>query len=196
MNLLVARFLYVLVVLLGATATPLQARQSDDIARGQYLVNLLACGRCHTEGLLTGNSATGPFLAGSRVGIAYTAYSEDDTHPGVVFPSNLTPDNDTGLGTWSEKEIIRAMTAGVAKGGHERLTVMPWSNYGALKKADLKAIARFLKSLSPVARAIPDPIPEGAEIDQPYVRFGVYQFYPHGGVDRTALPFPAKPDAD
>lgn len=190
---MLVRNLSLLIILLGALGTlgaPLHAANKDDIARGQYLVNILGCGRCHTEGLLTGNAAAGPFLAGSRVGVAYTAYSEDDTNPGVVFPSNLTPDPETGLGKWSEKEIIRAMTAGVARNGHERLTVMPWPNYGALTKRDVKAIARFLKSLAPIERAIPEPIPEGGEITQPYVRFGLYQFHPHGAVDRKALPLP------
>jgi cytochrome c553 len=187
-KLVLARNLSLLLLLLGPLAAPLYAADKDDLARGEYLVNILACGRCHTEGLLSGREATGPVLAGSRVGVAYTAYSEDDSNPGVVFPSNLTPDEETGLGNWSEEEIIRAMTAGVAKGGHERLTVMPWSNYGALSNRDLKAIARFLKSLSPIERAVPEPIAEGSEITQPYVRFGVYQFHPHGAVDRSALP--------
>lgn len=152
----------------------------DSLARGQYLVDLLGCGRCHTQGYLTGNEATGPYLAGSTLGIAYTAYSEHDDQPGIVFAGNLTSDPETGLGDWSEAEIIRAMTSGIAKGGHERLIVMPWPNYTALTADDLAAIAKFLKALPPVARRIPDPIPEGADIQHPYVRFGVYQFHPHG----------------
>jgi mono/diheme cytochrome c family protein len=177
--------------LLALAAAPnLTASESDTIARGQYLVTLLGCGRCHTEGYLTGDKATGPYLGGSRVGIAYTAYSMDDTHPGVVFAGNLTPDDATGLGTWSEEEIVQAMTVGVAKSGHERLTVMPWTNYGALKEKDVRAIARYLKSLSPVRWPIPEAIPEGDPIDEPYVRFGVYKFYPHGPVEAINLPVP------
>jgi hypothetical protein len=110
----------------------------------------------------------------------------------VVFPSNLTPDDKTGLGTWSEEEIIRAMTTGVAKGGHERLIVMPWANYSVLDNGDLKAIASYLKSLTPIRRAIPEAIPEAGKIDQPYVRFGMYQFYPDGAVERTDLPLPTE----
>jgi cytochrome c553 len=175
-------FLFLLAPLAAVAAEDDRAL-SEQIARGEYMVNLLACGRCHTEGLLTGNQASGPYLAGSRIGVAYTAYSEDDSNPGVVFPGNLTPDEKTGLGTWSEPEIIRAMTAGVVKGGHEHLTVMPWANYGALTDQDLVAVARFLKSLSPVERTIPGAIAEGGEISQPYVRFGVYQFHPHRKMD-------------
>ena len=164
-------------LLLGATA-PTLADESE-LARGQYLVDLLGCGRCHTEGYLVGNEAHGPYLAGSQVGIAYTAYSEDDTNPGIVFPSNLTSDDYTGLGTWSEQEVVMAMTTGIAKGGHERLIVMPWPNYNALTDSDLASVAKFLKALPAVSNPIPAAIPEGGEIDQPYIRFGVYQFYPH-----------------
>ena len=173
-----------------AAAPGVAASDCETVARGQYLVTLLGCGRCHTEGYLTGNQPTGPHLGGSRVGIAYTAYSMDDTRPGVVFAGNLTPDDETGLGSWSEDEIVQAMTVGVAKSGHERLTVMPWTNYEALKKKDVRAIARYLKSLSPVRWPVPEAIPEGEKIDQPYVRFGAYKFYPHGGVETTDLPVP------
>ena len=181
----------VMTALLALAAAPaVPASDSETVAKGQYLVTLLGCGRCHTEGYLTGNQPTGPHLGGSRIGIAYTAYSMDDTQPGVVFAGNLTPDEETGLGSWSEDEIVQAMTVGVAKSGHERLTVMPWTNYEALKKKDVRAIARYLKSLSPVRWPVPEAIPEGEKIDQPYVRFGVYKFYPHGGVETTHLPAP------
>lgn len=168
-------------IVLLALAAP--ANADDSIARGQYLVNLLGCGRCHTEGYLTGNEATGAFLAGSQLGIAYTAYSEDDSNPGIVFPSNLTGDDETGLGTWSEEEVLRAITTGIVKGGHERLIVMPWPNYTALTQTDLTDIARFLKALPAVPNPIPEAIPEGAPITQPYIRFGVYEFHPHKPVD-------------
>lgn len=161
------------------------ARADDpDLARGQYLVNLLGCGRCHTAGYLTGSEATGAFLAGSQLGIAYTAYSEDERNPGIVFPSNLTGDDETGLGKWTEQEVVQAMTRGIVRGpGHERLIVMPWPNYNALTRSDVTAIARFLKALPAVTNSIPEAIPEGAPIDRPYVRFGVYEFHPHRPAD-------------
>lgn len=167
---------------------PSIAYAADAIARGQYLVNLLGCGRCHTEGYLIGDEATGPYLAGSRLGMAYTAYSIDESHPGVVFPSNLTGDPETGLGAWSVDDIILAMTEGVAKSGHERLLIMPWVNYTALSRKDLEAVAIYLKSLGPVARAIPEPVPEGEPSPHPYMRYGAYVFKPHTRLDETAMP--------
>ncbi len=146
---------------------------------GAYLVNLLGCGRCHTEGYLTGERATGPHLAGSTIGIAYTAYRIDEEYPGVVFPSNLTGDEQTGLGAWSKEDIVRAMSRGIARSGHERLTVMPWGNYNALTAADLDAIATYLKTLPAVSREIPRHVPEGEPTEATYIRFGVYRFTPH-----------------
>jgi hypothetical protein len=167
-------------LLMSASATAASKKKiNEEISRGQYLVNLLGCGRCHTEGYLTGNEAKGPYLAGSRIGMAYSAYGIEESYPGVVFPSNLTGDPETGLGNWSMEEIITAMSQGIAKSGHERLLIMPWVNYNAITPSDLQAIARYLKSLGPVSRAIPDPIMQGEPSPYPYIRYGIYEFTPH-----------------
>lgn len=175
-----------LLIQAGCAASEPAAETGTDVARGQYLVNLLGCGRCHTEGYLTGNQARGPYLAGSRIGMAYTAYSMDETNPGVVFPSNLTGDPETGLGSWSIEDITTAMTQGITRDGHERLMIMPWVNYNAITRADLLAIAGYLKSLGPVKRAIPEPVPEGEPSHYPYVRYGVYEFSPHQGAEKPS----------
>ena len=157
-------------------AAPADARK-DEVLRGEYLVNLLGCGRCHTEGYLLGTSPTGPHLAGSKVGIAYTD-GDEDSPPGLVFAPNLTPDDDTGLGTWSRRDIIRALITGVGTDGHQRLPVMPWPNYAALDDPDLGAIAAYLKSLPAVTRRIPDTTRAGDPVKHPYVRFGIFVFTP------------------
>ncbi len=164
-------------VVAGPASAADERRAESPEARGAYLVNLLGCGRCHTEGYLLGNEAAAPDLAGSRVGIAYTD-AEEDGHPGLVFAPNLTPDDATGLGTWSERDIIRAMTTGVGTDGHQRLPVMPWPNYHALSTADLTAIARYLKSLPPVRREIPSATVPAPTVEFPYVRFGFFVFTP------------------
>ena len=169
-------------------AAPAQAADTEAITRGSYLVNLLGCARCHTEGYLTGDKPAGPYLAGSRVGMAYTAYSMDESKPGVVFPSNLTGDDRTGLGKWSVDDIVAAMTEGLARSGHERLLIMPWVNYNALTREDLKAIAVYLKSLGAVEREIPEPVPEGEPSSHPYIRYGTYEFIPHTRLDDSVAP--------
>lgn len=174
--------LWLVVPVVGQAADPA-------VARGEYLVNLLGCGRCHTEGYLAGNEPTGPHLAGSRVGIAYTD-ARGDQHPGLVFAPNLTPDDATGLGTWSARDITRALITGVGTDGHQRLPVMPWPNYGALNGDDLEAVARYLKSLPPVHRQIPGITAPGAAPNHPYVRFGIYVFAPFEVDAEEAAPAP------
>lgn len=159
------------------TATPSDADAQQRVEHGEYLVNLLGCGRCHTEGYLLGHQPTAPHLAGSSVGIAYSGGS-DEPNPGLVFAPNLTPDDDTGIGRWSRRDIIRALATGVGTDGHQRLPVMPWPSYGALKNDDLEAVAAYLESLPPVRREIPDTTMTGDPIRHPYVRFGIYVFTP------------------
>lgn len=172
-----ARLAWLCVPVLTLLSSGILAERSAE--RGAYMVELLGCARCHTEGLLTGDAAEGPHLAGSRIGIAYTAYNEQQDLPGVVFPSNLTSDPETGLGSWSRAEIIAALARGISKGGHERLTVMPWINYGAVKPRDLEAMADYLMTLPPVKRAVPESVPPGVPSREEYVRFGTYRFTPH-----------------
>lgn len=163
--------------LCGALAPAGSAVGADAVARGEYLVSLLGCGRCHTEGYLLGGQATGPHLAGSQVGIAYTD-EEPGSTPGLAFAPNLTADEATGLGSWSRRDIVRALTTGVGTDGHRRLPVMPWANYSVLNDADVQAIAAYLKSLPPVRREIPRSTAAGEPVEYPYVRFGIYVFMP------------------
>jgi hypothetical protein len=176
----------ILSLLLALLAAPAGAApRESSVQRGEYLVNLLGCGRCHTEGYLLGNAAGGPPLAGSRVGIAY-ADSDDEMRPGLVFASNLTPDRDTGLGTWTRRDIVRALTTGVGTDGHQRLPVMPWPNYGALADRDLTAIADYLLSLPAVRNPIPARTLPGDPVRNAYVRFGIFVFTPEDETDEDA----------
>lgn len=160
----------------------------SEIERGEYLVNLLACGRCHTEGYLTGQQATGPYLAGSTIGIAYSGYEGENERPGLVFARNLTPDPQTGIGSWSRDDLVRALRSGISKDGHQNLPVMPSANYATLEERDLYAIAAYLKSIPPVERRIPERTVAGTPPQQPYVRFGIYLFEPSGAVREQSAP--------
>jgi len=142
--------------------------------RGQYLVELLGCGSCHTDGALIGEPVTERALAGSRIGIAWTNPMEFD-NPGVVFAPNLTPDVETGLGRWSEAQIIEAIRAGAGRHGSQRILVMPWQGYARLRYDDAFAIARYLKNLEPVAHQVPAAVPAGRRSNERFVHFGVYR---------------------
>ena len=147
------------------------------VARGQYLVELLGCGSCHTDGALIGEPRLDRRLAGSEVGIAYSN-PLTKAHPGVVYPKNLTPDLKTGIGAWSEEDIVRVIRSGVDPGGRQHLSVMPWPAYGKLTDDDAFAIAAYLRALEPVEHAVPANVRPGQPAKSPFVHFGVYRARP------------------
>ena len=165
------------------TASP--AIGDDAVQRGEYLVNLLSCAACHTEGMITGNPNAELYLAGSSVGIGYS----NDEFPGVVFPPNITPDPATGIGGWSREDLVRNIQYGVDRHGRQQLPIMPWPGYAHMTEADASAIADYLLSLPPVKHQVPDSVPAGTATDLPYVRFGVY-LQSGAGADRVS-PLPA-----
>lgn len=120
---------------------------SADATRGQYLVSIMDCAGCHTPGALQGQPDPDRRLAGSGVGFA--------TPAGIVYPPNLTPDPETGLGRWSEAEIVRAFRHGQGRDGRPLIPVMPWPSYSVLTEADARAIVAHLRSLPPVRFSVP-----------------------------------------
>ena len=144
------------------------------VDQGAYLVELLGCGACHTDGALVGTPDYDKALAGSSVGIAFSNPLKD-AYPAIVFAANLTPDPETGIGNWTEAQIKRAIQHGVGADGSQQLPVMPWAAYRKLKPSDVTAIARYLMSLEPVKHRVPDNVARGQKTpDVKYVHFGVY----------------------
>lgn len=144
------------------------------VAHGKYLVTLLRCGACHTDGALTGAPNPDRLLAGSSVGIAYTSPLKNN-RPGVVYPSNLTPDPATGLGNWTEQQIVDLVRTGANRHGGRALSVMPYPAYADISDADARAIAAYLRSLPPVRHEVPYNVGEGQRAPAPFVHFGVYR---------------------
>jgi mono/diheme cytochrome c family protein len=107
--------------------------------RGEYIVRSVAvCGGCHGADEKNPDSA----LSGGK------AFS--NWRIGTVRASNLTPDNETGLGTWSEAEIVRALRNGERKDGRLLAPVMPYEWFHEMSDDDAFSVARYLKSLPPV----------------------------------------------
>jgi mono/diheme cytochrome c family protein len=154
-----------------ATLAP---RDNDSIERGKYLVDLLGCAGCHTDGQLFNRPRQNRYLAGSTTGIGYT----NDSNPGVVFPANLTPDRKTGIGRWTLEDIKRAIRFGMDKHGRQQLPIMPWPRYQQMSDEDAGAIASYLLSLPPTENKVPEEVTPNALSTAPYVRFGVYLFVP------------------
>jgi mono/diheme cytochrome c family protein len=159
-----------------AVAAPAPARDADDpvVLRGRYLVNLLGCASCHTDGALIGAPEPARALAGSGVGIAISDPMREP-YPAVIYPPNITPDPATGIGDWSAEDIATLLRQGMARHGRRALPVMPWQSYAQLTGEDALAIARYLQSLAPVEHRVPAPVADGVPARAPYVHVGLYQ---------------------
>ena len=123
------------------------------VERGHYLARIMDCTGCHTPGALVGRPDTERYLAGADVGFG--------TPAGIVYPPNLTPDPETGLGRWSDAEIARAIRQGVRPDGRALVPVMPWVSYSALTEADVAALVAYLRTLRPVRHRPPANTPAG-----------------------------------
>jgi mono/diheme cytochrome c family protein len=155
-------------------AAPAVASDDPAVARGRYLVGLLGCASCHTDGALVGQPDPARALAGSSIGIAYTNPMQQ-RHPGVVYPGNLTPDGQTGLGDWSEDDIVAMLRGGMGRHGRQRGRIMPWVSYAQLADDDALAIARYLKALPPVSHRVPYAVEPGTPAQTPIVHVGLYR---------------------
>lgn len=144
------------------------------VARGQNLARLLACGTCHTDGALVGRPDENRIYAGSNIGIAYSNPFVIK-QPAIVYPPNITPDPGTGIGSWTDDEIIRVIRTGIDNHGRGKIPIMPWPGYAEMTDADARAIVAFLRSLKPVRHQQPANVRAGQKASAPYVHFGVYQ---------------------
>lgn len=149
------RTVAVLLVAAAALALASDALAQTPLERGRYLVeSILGCGNCHTPKSATGEPIMERNLAG---GLSFTIPPFSGT------ASNITPDRETGIGSWSDAEIRRALIEGV-RPGHGRLpntplaTVMTAAFFKALLPRDLDAIVAYLRSVKPVRSETPTPV--------------------------------------
>jgi len=126
-------------------------QQSDKINYGKYMITAAGCIDCHTK------SDKGEF-----VGELYAGGFEFKLQDGsIVRSANLTPDKTTGLGNWTSEQFINRfkmyvdssyVNQKVTPGRFQ--TVMPWTMFSGMNKADLEAIFAYLQSLSPVKNQV------------------------------------------
>lgn len=170
----------------GATA-PAAASAESQVERGRMLVIGGACHDCHTPKKLGPNGPEADMslaLSGhpESAGVPQPAKNEGPwtTHVndhltawsgawGVSFAANLTPDQNTGIGIWTEDMFLNAMKQGKHMGtARPILPPMPWMYYGQLPDEDLKAMFAYLKSLPPISNRVPVPLdPSGKPIEEP-----------------------------
>lgn len=154
--------------------------QAEKVARGEFLVTFGGCGDCHTPKIFTPNGPvpdTSKILSGCPSNTAITNVEPELVKPGnwvlftqditaavgpwgASFASNLTPDNETGIGNWNEQMFINALRTGKHLGaGRPIMPPMPWELVGKHSDEDLKAMFAYLKSLKPINNKVPDYLP-------------------------------------
>ena len=104
------------------------------ITRGQYLTAAGDCYACHTV----------------RGGEPYAGGLEMATPFGSLYTSNITPDRETGIGSWTADDFWRAMHEGKSKDGSFLYPAMPYTNYTKVTREDSDAIYAYIMSLKPV----------------------------------------------
>ncbi len=101
------------------------------IARGEYLVKAADCAACHNE------PGGKPFAGGRAFKLPV----------GTIYSTNITADRETGIGTWSDDDFVRALHQGVAKDGSHLYPAFPYSSYTGLSRDDAVAMKAYLFSL-------------------------------------------------
>jgi mono/diheme cytochrome c family protein len=128
--------------------TPTDERTlEDEVVKGKYLLTVAGCTDCHTP-QEKGAPIEGKHLAGG--------FEFRFPNGAIVRSTNITPDKQTGIGSWTEDAFVQrfknydATEAKAAKLGPDDFnTLMPWSMYAGMKEEDLRAIYKYLMSLEP-----------------------------------------------
>jgi mono/diheme cytochrome c family protein len=112
------------------------APSAAEVARGKYMFGATGGCGCHTvpkgQPNAGGRKYEGPF--------------------GTVYSSNITPDKQTGIGTWTDEQIITAIRLGRRPNGERLLPVHPFPVFNGMAEEDLRAIVAFLRTTKPVSQ--------------------------------------------
>jgi mono/diheme cytochrome c family protein len=128
----------VLLLMLAASDAAAQTTR-EQIARGKYVFGAAAGCGCHTV-------AKQPLNAGGR---------KYDGPFGTVYSSNITPDPTTGIGKWTDEQIITATRSGRRPNGERLIPVHPYTVFNGMAEQDLKDVVAYLRSVPPINRATP-----------------------------------------
>ncbi len=110
------------------------AQSSDVVGRGEYLVRAGECFSCHT---VPGST---PFAGGRALATPF----------GTFYSPNITPDRETGIGNWTDRDFVRALRKGVRPDGAHYFPVFPYPSFTGISNEDALAIKAYLFSLAPV----------------------------------------------
>ncbi|HYS66120.1 MAG TPA: molybdopterin cofactor-binding domain-containing protein [Paraburkholderia sp.] len=110
------------------------------VARGKLLASLGNCAVCHT----------------ARNGVPNAGGKPLDTPFGTVYSTNITPDAQTGIGTWPLDAFMRAMRQGISRDGHHLYPAFPYTSFRNTSDDDLKALYAYLMAQTPVRSRPPE----------------------------------------
>ena len=141
-------------VVLGPKARPVSDARFEvteaRLARGKYLVEgPLHCFHCHSDHDLT--TPEYPIIASTK-GAGWRMPIPELNY---IWARNITPDPETGIGTWSDDEIARAIREGVRKDGTALFPLMPYPAFATLDDEDVKAVVVYLRTIPAVKQAVP-----------------------------------------
>jgi mono/diheme cytochrome c family protein len=163
------------------SSTDAAAATSRAVERGRYLTTILACGDCHTPWkmgphgpepdptrMLSGHPESEKAVMPSRLPDAPWAWVGSASNTafagpwGISYTANLTPDEDTGIGSWTEEIFVKALRTGKHWGqSRPILPPMPWLAYSRMTDDDLAAIFAYLRAIPAVKNRVPDSVPAG-----------------------------------
>ncbi len=144
-----------------------ETAEQDPVAKGEYLVNFHGCNDCHSpklsdgllpdkSRLLSGHPADeelpeiDPSQIGSGKWVLSNAHSTARVGPwGVTFAKNLTPDNETGIGSWTEEIFVKALRA------EKHRPPMPVFSNEYMTDDEVKSVFAYLKTLKPIKNEVP-----------------------------------------
>lgn len=148
----------------GSESSGTASASPDTVAtaeHGAYLATVMGCHDCHTPGGIYGTPDFQRALSGSEVGWGGPW--------GVSYPRNLTPDPATGIGAWTEDDIVHTIQTGIRPNGSHLLPPMPWPDFAHLTPRDARSLAKYLKSIVPVQHKVPDAVPPGKKANGPVI---------------------------
>ena len=119
---------------LSAVCVTAHANAFYKIEDGRYLAQAGDCAACHTA------DGGKPFAGGRAVPTPF----------GVIYSTNITPDKDTGIGSWSDEDFYKAMHSGIGPDGRHYYPAFPYPWFTKATRADVLAIKAFLDTLEPV----------------------------------------------
>ncbi len=140
-------------IILGPDARAVTSRTFERTdarrARGQYLVeNVASCFHCHSE-----HDTADPAMP-MTAGMKGAGWTMPVPELGTVVAPNITPDRATGIGSWTDDEIARAIQEGVNKQGTPLFPIMPYMNFRHLDDEDLASIIVYLRTIPAVPHKV------------------------------------------